>query len=385
MDILTRRARALAVAAVFASPAACGAEEVPTEAPSALAVSPYEVERADSYEMAQRFNGSVEAARRSSLGFELGGELAAVLVDEGATVAAGTVLARLDTARLRAARAEASAALKQAQAQTDLAKATLARIEGALEFDGVSIQEVDEARERAQRTESAATAAEARLQRIDIDLAKSELRAPYDAAVVSRFVDEGQVLGAGQAVLEVQEAAALEVRLSVSGGVVDSLARGARVELDIDGRAAAATVAAVIARRDLRTRAIEVILELDEGAPARVGDIAELRFDRTIREPGFWVPVDALTEGARGVWNVLAVREPGRDAPGVADSTGATHVLERRPVELVYQEANRVFVRGALEDGDVIVGGGLHRVVAGQGVRMATQLAADSDARVETP
>ena len=97
------------------------------------------------------------------------------------------------------------------------------------------------------------------------------------------------------------------------------------------------------------------------------------------------MPVDALTEGARGVWNVLAVREPGREEPGAGDRTGATHVLERRPVELVYQEADRVFVRGALEDGDVIVGGGLHRVVAGQGVRVATQLAADNDARVDTP
>jgi RND family efflux transporter MFP subunit len=375
----------IAVAVALGSLVACAAEDEPAETPSALAIAPYEVERADSYEVAQRFSGSVEAARRSSLGFELGGELAEVLVDEGATVAAGAVLARLDTARLRAARAEAAAALAQARAQTDLAAATLARIEDALEFDGVSVQEVDEASERAQRTEAAATAAEARLRRIDIDLAKSELRAPYDAAVVRRFVDEGQVLGAGQPVLEVQEAAALEVRLAVSGEVVDSLAEGTRVELDIGGRAATATVAAVIARRDLRTRAIEVILELEPGAPARVGDIAELRFARTIREAGFWVPVDALTEGARGVWNVLALREPARDERGSDQGTGATHVLERRPVELVYQEADRVFVRGALEDGDVIVGGGLHRVVAGQAVRLATQFAADNDAQEGAP
>ena len=270
-----------------------------------------------------------------------------------------------------------SAALDQARAQASLAGATLARIEGAIEFDGVSIQEVDEARERAQRSDAAAAAAEARLRRIDIDLAKSELRAPYAAAVVRRYADEGQVLAAGQPVLDVQEAAALEVRVSVTGDVVDLLTPGARVELDIGGRAAAATVAATIAERDRRTRAIEVILELEDGAPARPGDIAELGFARTIREPGFWVPLDALTEGARGVWNVLAVREAGSDGSPIGD-TGATHVLERRPVEIIYQEADRVFVRGALQDADVIVGGGLHRVVAGQGVRVAPQLAADN-------
>ncbi|MEM1438114.1 MAG: efflux RND transporter periplasmic adaptor subunit [Pseudomonadota bacterium] len=387
MRPFSRHIRTIPALACLILLAACGDAPPPPEAPSALAIAPYTAVEADSYEVAQRFSGQVEAARRSSLGFELGGELAAVLVDEGATVSAGTVLARLDTARLIAARAEASAAVDQSRAQAELAAATLKRVEGALEFDGVSIQEVDEARERSQRTDAAAIAAEAQLRRIEIDLAKAEIRAPYDAAVVGRFADEGQVLGAGQAVLEVQEAASLEVRLSVTGDVVDSLANGARVELDIDGRAAAATVGAVIARRDLRTRAIEVILELDDGAPARVGDIAELRFDRTVRDTGFWVPVDALTEGARGVWNVLAVREGDRGNSDTEASkrTGATHVLERRPVEIIYQEADRVFVRGALEDGDTIVGGGLHRVVAGQGVRIAPQLRAENDAGVETP
>ena len=188
------------------------------------------------------------------------------------------------------------------------------------------------------------------------------------------------MLGAGQPVIDIQESAALEVRIAVTGDAIASLSDGARVNLSINDAPVVATVSAVIDRRNLRTRAIEVILSLGEGAPARVGDIASLSYARSIREAGFWVPVDALSEGAQGVWNVLAlsgdIDEAGRMA---MRATGATHALERRPVELLYEEANRVFVRGALQDGDIIVADGLHRVVAGQGVRVAGSVMADRD------
>ena len=54
-------------------------------------------------------------------------------------------------------------------------------------------------------------------------------------------------------------------------------------------------------------------------------------------------------------------------------------MLERRPIEILYQESERVYVRGALQDGDRIVGTGLHRVVAGQGVRVAPTRSADAE------
>lgn len=379
--LLPRLIRTLGVIAGLTLMSGCGADAPGDEvAPSALMVTPFSVAASQQYSAAQRFSGQVEAARQSSLGFELGGELARVSVDEGDVVEAGAVLASLDRARLLAARQEAEAAVAQAKAQAELSAATFERVREARDFDGVSAQELDQALEQKQRAEANASAAGARLARINIDLSKSQLRAPYAGSIVNRFADEGQVLGAGQPVLEIQESAALEVRLAVTGEAATALVEGAKVDLLINEQPVVATVSAIIAQRNLRTRAIEVILEIGDGAAARVGDIAELSYERSIREPGFWVPLDALTEGAQGIWNVLAIRvDDAEQDKQNRRATGSTHALEKRPIEILYKEADRVYVRGALQDGDLIVADGLHRVVAGQGVRISEQMLAERE------
>ncbi|MEL7025193.1 MAG: efflux RND transporter periplasmic adaptor subunit [Pseudomonadota bacterium] len=354
---------------------ACGGSAPAEQAPAALLVTPYPVSQSADYVSEQRFSGRVEAGRSSQLGFELGGELSEVAVDDGALVRAGDVLARLDAARLRAARDAAEAAMQQAEAQATLSASTYERVAEARTFDGVSQQELDEALELKRRTEAARLSAQAQLDRILVDLRKTELRAPYDALVVSRMADEGQVLGAGQAVLGIQELAALEVRLAVTTEALERIAIDDEVQLEIGSETTGARVTAVVPRRDARTRAVDVRLELPETAPARVGDVAELRFESRISVDGFWVPLDALTEGARGVWHVLAIGS----GDGVLDreerlDTGATHVLQRRPVEIIHYDETRAYVRGALEDGDEIVAEGLQRVVAGQGVRVGKPL-----------
>jgi membrane fusion protein, multidrug efflux system len=69
------------------------------------------VELAQGYTVTRRFTGQIEAAARTDLGFELGGRITEVLVEEGDVVAAGTVLARLDTSALIPERAALEAEL----------------------------------------------------------------------------------------------------------------------------------------------------------------------------------------------------------------------------------------------------------------------------------
>ena len=99
-----------------------------------------------------------------------------------------------------------------------------------------------------------------------------------------------------------------------------------------------------------------------------------LRLATAIAEPGVWLPLTALAEGERGLWSVY-VTEPVRDieaAPGLT----ATHRVARRTVDLIHQEADRVYVRGAITRQDRIVVTGLHRIVPGQSVRTFPALAA---------
>ena len=334
---------------------------------SALAVNVDQVMAEPGYTIQRDFAGRVESRRASQVGFELGGELDRVMVEEGDFVSTGAALAKLDTARLEARLAEANAALAQAESGSELASRTLERSREAASFDGISAQELDLAIDAEATARAALAATAARVNSVEVDLAKSTIRAPFDAIITSRFVDEGQIVPAGQPVLGLQETAAPEVRIGVAGGLSRSLEQGQQQQLIVDGQTIEATVKAVLPLRDPATRTVDVILSIQD-ADVLPGDLARLSLEQRVEEPGFWLPIAALAEGSRGLWTAY-VAMPLED--GVNATSGATHYLQPRPVEILYEATERVFVRGALSDGDMFVTGGLTRVVPNQQVRLA--------------
>lgn len=336
-------------------------------APRVLPVSTL-LTRADShYEVRRAFTGQVEPTRESPLGFELSGLLVEVRVDDGETVRAGDTLARLDTQRLEARRSELAAALREAEAALALARVTRDRFEDVIQAGGVTRQELDEAREGYRAAEAAVGLARSRIETVDVDISKSVLQAPFDGVVVNRSADEGRVVQAGEAVLELQELGTREVRIGVAGPLVAELATGQRRSIKVGGKTVGARVKAILPRRDVETRTVDVILALDESAlHLRPGELARLELSRRVPDAGFWLPVGALAEGERGLWTVYAAR------PLTSGSRGdeATHRLVSHIVEVLHADSDRVYVRGNLTAGQRIVDDGLHRVVPGQLVRL---------------
>ena len=359
---MNRRVYALSPVLFAALLAACGTE-APPPAPTPKFVATLEAEQADGYAESRSYSGRVEAARSSALGFEVGGLLVEVLVEEGDVVREGDVIARLDTARLDASRDEAHAAVAQVAANLELAVSTHRRTEGAFEHRGISEQQLDEARQRVSALEAEQRVAEARVQRIDIDIDKSSLRAPFDGVVVRRSADPGIVLAAGQPIVDMQSARSPEVRVGVSPGAARTLAAGTSYPLTINGQRVQATLRAVVPQRDEVTRTVDAIFVVtDDASFVRPGDIAELVTETFIDAPGFWVPAAALVEGPRGLWQVLVAQSGGGDG----------YVLSGRTLEVLYADADRAYVRGTLANGERFVSGGTQRVVAGQTVRLDT-------------
>lgn len=339
---------------------ACGPGFAADLAPMSVRV---EIAQRDTgYRVDREFVGQVEAARRSQVGFELSGRLAEVRVQEGDAVTAGSVIARLDVDRLEARRAELRAALAQTRADLALAAATRQRVEEAIDFNGVSLQEVDEARERERALAATVRLAEARVATIDVDIGKSSIRAPYDAVVARRLADEGQVLSAGQPVLELLEDAPPEARIGVAGDAAGAVQTGQDVDVLSNGKRLSGRVRAVLPLRDATARTRDVILELPPDAGLVPGDLIRMRLGRQRSTAGFWVPMGALTEASRGLWS-LYVAEPLEAAQGPA-----THALARRIVQVIHTDDDRAYVSGTLSDGDAVVTDGLQRVVPGQQV-----------------
>jgi RND family efflux transporter MFP subunit len=329
------------------------------------------------YAVGHRFSGRVETARSAALGFELGGRIAEVRVDEGDEVLAGDVLARLDTERLRAGRRELAAALEEARSQFSLAEKTLARVEEAIDYRGVSTQQLDQARGSHDRAKAAVELAAARVASLDVDIAKSELIAPFAGTVARRELDEGTVVQAGAPLLRLEETAHLRARVGVAGELTADLEPGQRHVLIGPHGPLPAVIAAVAPVRDRVTRTVDVLFDLLPSARdggARAGDLVEFELREFRDDEGYWLPLAALSEGERGTWSVLVTARA--DAGDEAD-----YRIARRLVEVIHHEGERVFVTGGISPQDLLVVDGTHRVVVGQRVRpSASDLAGVEDA-----
>ncbi len=312
-----------------------------------------------SYEVERSFIGRVEARRESDIGFELSGMVSEILIDDGAAVQAGDVIAKLDTELLQARRAELVSAMNRAQAQLDLAGSTRSRVREANDLDAVSAQVLDEAEQGFASNEAAVTAARSAITTLDVQLEKSELKAPFDALVATRYLDEGQVIAAGTPILRLLENTRPEVRIGISSDAVEQLEVGESYPLAIGNRVVNGRLRSVLPERQLTTRGIGAVFELDAKFNGiRRGDLVELSLNDEIKTPAFRLPLASLTESARGIWAIYVVEE---------DESG--YHLDRRQVELLHNQGDEVVVRGTLAEDEVVVTGGTHRLVPGQRVR----------------
>ncbi len=333
-----------------------------------VAVSVRAAQHLDGYTVVREFVGVVEARQESRVGFELGGEVNEVLFDEGDFIDQGTVIARLDTSILNAERTTLLAGRDQARASLELATLTRDRVGEARRSNAASSHEWDVADKDYQAQAAALARAQAAVHAIDVRIARAELRTRFDAVVAERLVDEGQVLAAGTPVMHLLERVEPEVRIGVAGDSIDVISPGDRRQVSVRDRIVSATVKSVLPVRGNGTRSVDVVLTLhSEFNGIRHGDLATLTIERQERDPGYWLPLSALTESSRGLWACYVTIELAeRERVG-----SATHRLRRRELEVVHQEADRVFVRGTLSDGEMVVVEGLHRLVPDQLVRIA--------------
>jgi len=322
------------------------------------------VELAGGYSVTRRFTGQIEAATRADLGFELDGRLAEVLVEEGDTAAAGTVLARLDTAALLPERATLEAELTALSASAELARLTLTRNDTLVRKGFRSIAAQDEARIALARAEAAIAAIRARIAGVDVRLNKSVLKAPFAARIGARLADAGQTVSAGQPVLMLFEDAAPLLRVGLPSELAAELRSGARVTVVVGGVQQSATVMYVRPDLDPGTRSRSVVLSLPDNGTQILGETATVILDSTVSEPGYWAPLTALREGQRGSWSVMALEttpEGERSVPAA--------------VEVIHTDGERVYLRGSLPSGARIVAVAPDRVAPGQRVAVLTDFA----------
>lgn len=141
--------------------------------------------------------GRVEAARSIDLAFEVSGPLQQLPVREGQQVQRGTLLAALDTT-------DFELDVREAEVQLRLAERDLSRKLRVFKEHGIARSSVDDAR-------SVRDLQQVRLDQARQKLADASLRAPFDALVAQRFVDNFVNVNAGEPVLRLHAADELYV------------------------------------------------------------------------------------------------------------------------------------------------------------------------------
>ncbi|MCB1954998.1 MAG: efflux RND transporter periplasmic adaptor subunit [Rhodocyclaceae bacterium] len=224
--------------------------------------------------------------RQASIPFNATERIEAILVEEGARVTRGEVLARLDTARLRPQLAQAEAAVlaqeavvarlengtrkeEIAQARASLAAAEAAAANASAQFQrrqslgpiaAVSQQDIDQARAaadtaRAQvevarnalslallgpRPEDLAQARaqlqgqQAQLALLRQQLADAELKAPFDAVVQARLMEPGEMATPTKPVLSLATTGTKWIRAYVPESRLSRIHSGARAHIHVD-------------------------------------------------------------------------------------------------------------------------------------------------------
>jgi multidrug efflux pump subunit AcrA (membrane-fusion protein) len=161
--------------------------------------------------------------------------------------------------------------------------------------------------------------------------------------------------------LRLVQTAGLEARIGLPPEEASRVEIGERVTLDVGGRRFEARVSRLLPELDRRTRTRALVLRFtDAHAELVPGRVVKMEHESTIPRAGFWLPRESLARGDRGLWSVFVVVPGGNDG---------SQCVERRDVELMYTENNRVLVRGTLLEGERVVARGTHRIVAGQRVQ----------------
>jgi RND family efflux transporter MFP subunit len=182
-------------------------------------------------------SGYVVAQRKAAVASKVTGRLDAISVEEGSRIKKGEVIARLEGEDLKAQRAQAVANLaaakynfKQAQAELEDARTNSERA-GALVKNGyISRSEYDTAETRFAKARAALSSSEATVKSFEaaldaaaVNLEYTLIRAPFDAVVLTKSADVGDIVtpigaaaNAKSAVVTIADMDSLEVEVDVS-------------------------------------------------------------------------------------------------------------------------------------------------------------------------
>jgi membrane fusion protein, multidrug efflux system len=304
--------------------------------------------------------GEVQARFRADLSFRVSGRVLERLVDVGAHVNAGDVLARLDPAEQQADFDAATAAVAAAEAQLQVAQATFDRQSNLLSSGFTTRIAYDQAQEQLRTAQSTLESANAELGRTREALGDTELHARAAGVITARSLEVGQVVQAAQSVFTLAQDGERDAVFDVPESMFLGDMEGGRVSLalvsgpEVTGVGYVREISPAV---DPKSSTVRVKVAIQNPPPAMTLGSAIAGTAGTKPATEITLPWTALTAvGSKpAVW--------------IVDPKTSTALL--KPVIVGAYEAGAVAIKEGLEAGDRVVVDGGKLLSSGQPVTFA--------------
>lgn len=286
--------------------------------------------------------GTLRAAEAVELQAETSGKITAILFHEGTTVRHGDLLVKINDADLQASR-------KRAVARQQLAAIREGRLAKLVLEGGANQQDYDAAASELQ-------VQHAEIQLIDAQIAKTEIRAPFDGVIGLRFVSAGSYVSPVSRIATLQSVDTVKLDFSIPEKYSGHVRPGQPVKFTITGETITfvGEVFAIEPRIDELTRTLLLRATVPNSHGRLLpGAFAHVGLALAAHDDALLVPAMAVVPGL--VEKNVFVVEDGK----------AVH----RPVQLGMRTETEVQILAGLSPGDVVITSGLQSLRSGQAVQ----------------
>ncbi|WP_426110443.1 efflux RND transporter periplasmic adaptor subunit [Massilia sp. PWRC2] len=283
------------------------------------AVAVYELSKADVALIKRRelrldlpLAGALAPSEMATVKSKVSGVVLEMRLQEGTSVAAGQVIARLDAADQRARVAQMQAACDEAQARLSLATKNRANSQALLAQNYISQSSHDTSQNSVELAQASLAAARAQLDMARIALADTVIKAPLAGVISKRHVQAGEKLAPDMPVATIVSLRQLNLEAQVPASEVPRVKIGQEVRFKVDGfqqRDFIGQVARISPTTEAGSRSMVVYISVDNrDASLRGGMFAKGAITTEKSAPAPLVPLAAVRQvkGASVVYTISA-------------------------------------------------------------------------------
>ncbi len=298
------------------------------------------------------YTGTVRSHYEAKLAFQTAGKIISREVERGQAVHVGQVLATIDTRDLQQSVRNAEAQVSSAQAQLELAQRNIQRYEHLLAAGAVSQEIYDQYKQQYDAAAALVEQGQAQAAQSRNQLGYSQLIADRDGVIVKLDAEPGQYVSAGESVMTLADAQALEIEFAVPERDMGNIHLQDVVQVRswaLPGQLLPAVIQEISQMADADTQTFKVRAAVTEAADTlKLGMSAAVQLS-SAGKADICVPLAAVfeREGQKGVW---------------LEQEGSVHFV---PVVLGLPSGQEVEVKEGLHPEDRIIAAGVDKLQEG--------------------